>query len=158
MNKRKCLALALCALIPGLTAGADAAAPAHPRPPSARSVTGEYNARKFRGRDTGYLEVQELSGGRIKFELIALGQVLSPGGPTISAAAGVIPLSRRVAVYQRRDGSLTLRFTGHRVLVTEQGDMGFALGASPGGAYARHSRVPAFDSLYQEGLDTDADR
>lgn len=136
-------ALTLCALTPGLSLAAHVThRPRHDAPP-AHTITGSYE-RHFRGRFSGSLDIQELPGGRVRFLVVALGQVLSPNGPTMSDVSGVVPLRRGAAFFQQGDGRLALRFQGRRVVVSEYGEMGFALGVTAAGTYTRRSRVPAF--------------
>jgi len=113
----------------------------------AHAVTGSYE-RRFRGRYSGNLEVLELLGGRIKFQLVAYGQVLNPGGPTIGDVNAVVALRQGKAIYQSSEGRLALRFQGGRVIISEYGEMHLALGVTAAGTYVWHSRKPEFDKAF----------
>lgn len=121
----------------------------HPNPPlyhSTQTVTGSYD-----GPNKASLDVLQLPGERIQFDLQAYSHFSPANGPNMGEVSGVVSLHQGVAVYQdhpnadnvgRGGGRLTLRFRGNKAVVTEQGNLEFGAGVSAGGTYIRHSRKP----------------
>lgn len=109
---------------------------------SSQTVTGSYD-----GPNNARLDVQELSGGRVKFDVIAFMGLSLPGGPRTGEASGVVALRRGMAVYRAGEGALVMRFLGRKVVVQQQGEMpNFGGDVSASGTYVRHSRKPRFNS------------
>lgn len=110
------------------------------------SVTGTYN-----GPHSGSLDVLDLPGRRIQFDLMVLQDAPPSQGVNIGEAAGVVALHNGVAVYHvpidpdnpsRGGGRLTMRFYRSRVHISEEGDLDFGLDVTASGTYTRHSRKP----------------
>ena len=150
MTRTLLAALLLVGLV-GLRGDPPKAQPASsPRRGAAKSssfipATGSYE-RDYKGKYSGNLEVQELPGGRIKFQLLAYGRLSDPGGPTMSEIDGVATLRRGTAAYQDGDGRIAMRFEGRRVVVSEYGDLGLAMGVVVEGTYTRKSKKPDFET------------
>lgn len=114
---------------------------------SAGTVTGRYD-----GPNKASLDVLQLPGRRIQFDLVALADSSSPGGPRTGESSGVVALHNGVAVYKpdssqsdgaSTTGSLILQFRGGKVVVSQQGQMpGYGMGVTASGTYIRHSRKP----------------
>lgn len=106
-------------------------------------MTGRYKAKGY-----ATLNVLELPGSRIKFDLVILFELSSPGGPHISEVSGVIPLHNGEAVYRCGGGSLVMNFQSHKVIVSQQGKMQGGLadleGIRAGGVYVKTKLAPTF--------------
>lgn len=116
---------------------------------SASFVTGSYE-RDLHREYSGNLEVQEMPGGRIKFQLSLLGNLSDPGGPNMGETDGIVQLQtahhQTTAIYQSSDGRIAMRFYGRKVIITQYGEMDYGLGVGAGGTYTRKSKKPDFDS------------
>ena len=108
-------------------------------------ATGSYE-RVYYGKFSGSLKVQELPGGRIKFQLLALGRLSDPGGATMGEIDGVAPLRRDKAAYQYGDGRIAMRFEGRKVIITQYGEVILGMGVVVEGTYTRKSKKPDFET------------
>ena len=118
-------------------------------PPQARakSVTGHYRLTKeeFRNR----IDVQQLTGGRIKFYLLALWvSYNNPENIHNGELQGIVALENGVAIYDQDDCKLKFEFFPNQVHVTQLNDAGCGFGANvtAGGTYrGLDSKNPKFD-------------
>lgn len=116
-------------------------------PQTAQSVTGHYRLTKdeFRNR----LDVQQLSGGKIKFYLLALWvSHNNPDNIHNGELQGVVALKSGLAVYDQDDCKLKFEFFSNRVRVTQLNDAGCGFGANvtAAGTYRKLDRKkPKFD-------------
>ena len=123
------------------------AAQTSPNVTKARGVTGQYRLtqNEFRNR----LDVQQLPGGKIKLNLLALW--VSPNSPENihnGEIQAVVPLKNGVAVYESGNCRITMKFTPGKVVIGESGDnidCGFGANVTAAGSYRRTSRKPKFD-------------
>ena len=113
-----------------------------------RNVTGQYRFRQaeFRNR----LDVKQLPGGRIKFQLVALWVSHNyPENIHNGELHGVVKLDKGVAFYDSEDCTITMRFTLNKVVVTESSanpPCGFGVNVTATGSYRKiDSRNPKFD-------------
>lgn len=113
-----------------------------------KQVTGQYRLRKNEFRS--WLDVRQLSDGKIKFALVALW--ISPNNPQNihnGEIHGVVPLENGMAVYQSGTCKITMKFTLNRATITESGDnadCGFGANVTAAGAYRKiNSKIPKFD-------------
>lgn len=120
------------------------------------SVTGTYE-----GPHSGSLDVLELPGRRIRFDLVVLQDVPSSQGPDQGEAAGTVALRNGVAMYRvpvdpdnpnRGGGKLTMRFYRGKVRISEEGDLDFGLGVIASGTYIQHSRKPPKFSKHGQAI------
>ena len=114
----------------------------------AQSVTGQYRLRSGEFRNS--LAVQQMPGGKIKFELIALW--VSPNNPENihnGELHGVVPLENGLAVFESGSCKITMKFTSRKVELTESdenGDCGFGANVTAAGDYRKtSSKIPKFD-------------
>lgn len=147
---RTLLAALLLVGLAGVTGGQPQAQPvSSPRRGAAKAAslipaTGSYE-RDYKGKYSGNLEVQELPGGRIKFQLLAYGRLSDPGGPTMGEIDGVATLRREIAAYQYGEGRIAMRFEGRKVVVSQYGEITLGMGVVAEGTYTRKSKKPDFE-------------
>ncbi|HEX6751194.1 MAG TPA: hypothetical protein VF092_28145 [Longimicrobium sp.] len=139
------LALALASTLAGAVAARSSAAAVTVRPPA--GVTGRYALERPNGGCL--LDVAELSGGRIRFQLFC-----DRGEPShnTGSIAGTARLSGGVAVYrvEQLGGVCELRMTFRRgrmemVQNERDGGCGFGYGVEADGRYERTRTRPSFD-------------
>lgn len=113
-----------------------------------RNVTGQYRLRQdeFRNR----LDVQQLPGGKIKFQLVALWvSHNNPENIHNGELQGVVSLDNGLAIYETGSCNITMKFTSTRVVITESdanGDCGFGVKVTAAGSYRKiDSNKPKFD-------------
>jgi len=140
------LTLILSGSVPAAARPAPHSVAHHAAPPASapRGVTGQYEAGAY-----ATLDVLELPGGRLKFDVLILYDLSASDGPRTREVTGVAPLRRGRAVYRSGGGSLVMDFKGHKVIVVQQGRMEGDLedldGIRAGGTYVkRNSRAPVF--------------
>lgn len=118
-----------------------------PRPVTVKSVTGHYRLTKdeFRNR----LDVQQVTGGKIKFYLLALWvSHNNPDNIHNGELHGVVALRSGIAVYDQDDCKLKFEFSSNRVRVTQFTEEGCGFGANvaTAGTYRKlDSKGPKFD-------------
>lgn len=112
------------------------------------SVTGHYRMRReeFRNR----LDVQQLPGGKIKFDLLALWvSHYNPENVHNGQVQGIARLENGVAIYQADSCKLRIEFlpTKARIMQSDEvGDCGFGANVTATGSYRKiDSRKPKFD-------------
>jgi hypothetical protein len=112
------------------------------------SISGHYVMRReeFRNR----LEVQQLSDGRVKFDLLALWvSHYNPENVHNGTAQGIVNPSNGVAVYEEDGCRLKLEFFGPRIRISQSagvGDCGFGANVTASGSYRKvDSKKPKFD-------------
>ena len=116
-------------------------------PQAAQVVTGHYRLTQdeFRNR----LDVQQLSGGKIKFYLLALWvSHNNPENIHNGELQGVVALKSRLALYDQDDCKLKFEFFSNRVRVTQLNDSGCGFGANvtAAGTYRKlDGKKPKFD-------------
>lgn len=113
-----------------------------------QNVTGQYRLRKDEFRNS--LNVRQLPGGKVKFELIALWvSHNNPQNIHNGELHGVVSLKNGVAIYENGTCRITMRFTSTKVEVTESdenGECGFGANVTAAGSYRKiNSRIPKFD-------------
>ncbi len=113
-----------------------------------RIVTGHYRLRQNEFRNS--LDVQQLPGGKIKFQLVALWvSYNNPENVHNGELRGIVTLDKGVAIYETGTCKITMRFTLNRVAITESdesGDCGFGANVTAAGSYRKiNSRTPTFD-------------
>lgn len=140
-NFRQLLLLAF--FLVGLASPAQAQAPR-----AANSVTGHYRLTKseFRNR----LDVQQLSGGRIKFQLVALWvSHNNPDNVHNGEVQGIARLNQRIALYEAEGCKLRIEFNASGARITHLDDAeecGFGANVTAAGAYRKlDSKKPKFD-------------
>ena len=113
-----------------------------------RNVTGQYRFRQdeFRNR----LDVKQLPGGKIKFQLVALWVSHNyPENIHNGELHGVVKIDQGVATYQNEDCTITMRFTLGKVVITESAanpPCGFGVNVTAAGSYLKvNSKNPKFD-------------
>ena len=113
-----------------------------------RNVTGHYRFRQdeFRNR----LDVKQLPGGKIKFQLVALWVSHNyPENIHNGELHGVVKIDQGVAIYDSQDCTITMRFTLGKVVVTESTanpPCGFGVNVTANGSYRKvDNRNPKFD-------------
>lgn len=113
-----------------------------------KSVTGHYTMRReeFRNR----IFVQQLPGGKIKFDLLALWvSANNPENIHNGTAQGIVDLRDGVAVYENSSCKLTLKFTSGKIRIVQSdeiGDCEFGFNVTASGSYRKiSSRKPRFD-------------
>jgi len=112
------------------------------------SVTGHYRLRQDEFRNS--LDVQQLTGGKIKFQLVALWvSYNNPENIHNGELRGTVTLDKGVAIYESGTCKITMKFTQNKVAVTESddnGDCGFGANVTAAGSYRKiNSRTPTFD-------------
>ena len=116
-------------------------------PQAAQNVTGHYRLTRdeFRNR----LDVQQLSGGKIKLYLLALWvSHNNPENIHNGELQGVVALKNGHAVYDQDDCKLKFEFFSNRVRVTQLNDSGCGFGANvtAAGTYRKlDGKKPKFD-------------
>lgn len=107
-----------------------------PKAVEVRGVTGTYLR-----EDDSSLQVVELPGGKVKFELLAFWKGLrwEEYGPNLGNAYGEVPLVKRVAVYKDGECRLTMRFSSGKVDIEQKGDCSFGHNVVADGSYRRTS-------------------
>ena len=117
------------------------------RPVTVKNVTGHYRLTKdeFRNR----LDVQQVTGGKIKFYLLALWvSYNNPDNVHNGELNGVVALQKGIALYDRDDCKLKFEFLSNRVRITQLNDEGCGFGANvtAAGTYRKlDSKNPKFD-------------
>ena len=113
-----------------------------------KSVTGQYRLRQdeFRNR----LDVQQLSGGKIKFQLVALWVSFNnPENIHNGELQGVVTLEKGLAIFESGTCQITMKFTSNKVVITEgddNGECGFGTNVTAAGSYRKiDNRKPKFD-------------
>ncbi|MBC8031581.1 MAG: hypothetical protein H7Z16_15970 [Pyrinomonadaceae bacterium] len=121
-----------------------------PRPTNAklRRVTGQYRFRQDELRNS--LDVLQLAGGKIKFQLVALWvSHNNPENIHNGELRGVVALENGLAVYESGNCRITMKFTSNGVAITESdenSDCGFGVNVTAAGPYRKTgSRKPKFD-------------
>lgn len=142
--KHKLARLILLPLI-CFAASAQASLPALTKP---RSVTGRYSFRKDEFRNS--LNVRQLPGGKIRFELIALWvSANNPQNIHNGELHGVAPLKNGLAIYENGNCRVTMAFASNRVTITTDDvidDCGFGANVAASGTYRKiNSKNPKFD-------------
>jgi hypothetical protein len=112
------------------------------------SVTGSYTMRReeFRNR----IFVQQLPGGKIKFDLLALWvSANNPENVHNGTAQGIMEIKNGVAVYEGSSCKLTMTFLPGKIKIVqsdEAGDCEFGFNVTATGSYRKiDSRRPKFD-------------
>jgi len=112
-----------------------------------KNVTGHYRLTKdeFRNR----LDLQQVTGGKIKFYLVALWvSHYNPDNIHNGELNGVLALQNGIAVYDQDACKLKFEFFSNRVRVTQLNDEGCGFGANvtAAGTYRKlDSKQPKFD-------------
>jgi hypothetical protein len=94
--------------------------------------------------------VEQLPGGRIKFQLVALWvSHNNPENIHNGELSGVVALENGLAIYESGTCKITMKFTSNRVAITESdenGDCGFGANVTAAGSYRKiDSKRPKFD-------------
>jgi len=110
-----------------------------PKAVEVRGVTGTYLR-----EDDSSLQVEELPGGKVKFQLLAFWKGLrwEEYGPNIGEASGEVPLVKGVAVYKDEEYQckLTMRFSSGKVEIEQAGEcVTFGHNVRADGTYRRTS-------------------
>ena len=113
-----------------------------------RNVTGQYRLRQDEFRNQ--LDVQQLSDGKIKFQLLALWvSHNNPENIHNGEIQGVATLEDGVAIHESGNCKITMKFTSNKVVITESGDnidCGFGANVTSAGSYRKIAgRKPKFD-------------
>ncbi len=115
------------------------------KPP--RNVTGHYVMR--RGAFHNTLDVQQLPGGKIKVDLVALWVSHNPDNIHDGEIQAIVSLENGVALYQEGACRIKMEFLPGRVRISESdeaGDCGFGLNVTAAGSYRRiDTKKPKFD-------------
>ena len=96
------------------------------------------------------LDVQQLPGGKIKFDLVALWvSHNNPENIHNGEIQATVRLERGVAVYEEGQCRIRMEFAAHRVRVSESGeigDCGFGANVTAAGSYRKiDTKKPKFD-------------
>jgi hypothetical protein len=134
------LLLATSLLVAGQTPQAAKAKPS-------RSVTGHYVMRRSAFHNT--LDVQQLPGGKIKFDLIALWvSQNNPENVHNGEIQAIVSLENGVAVYQEGTCRIKMEFLPTRVRISESADTsdcGFGVNVTAAGSYRKtDTKKPKF--------------
>lgn len=139
------LAAVLFLLLVFFVTAAQTPLPANTKP---RSVTGQYRLRQdeFRNR----LDVQQTSGGKIKFQLVALWVSFNnPENIHNGELHGVVTLQKGLAIFESGTCQITMKFASNRVGISESddnGDCGFGANVTAAGSYRKiNNKRPKFD-------------
>ena len=112
-----------------------------------RNVTGHYVMR--RGQFHNLLDVQQLPGGKIKFDLVALWVSHSPENIHDGEIQAIVSLENGVAVYQEGECRIKMEFLPTRVRISESdeaGDCEFGVNVTAAGSYRKiDTKNPKFD-------------
>ncbi len=113
-----------------------------------KQVTGQYRLRKNEFRNS--LDVRQLPGGKIKFELIALWvSANNPENIHNGELHGVARLENGVANYESGNCKVRMSFASNRVTITTDDvidDCGFGANVAASGTYRKiSSKIPRFD-------------
>jgi hypothetical protein len=145
LTKHKTL-LPLALLFMSLVAGGQTPPPTNAKPP--RNVTGHYVMRReeFRNR----LDVQQLTHGKIKFDLVALWvSHYNPENVHNGEIQAIVSLENGVAIYQDGDCKLRMEFLPTRARIEQTGegaDCGFGANVTAAGSYRKiDNKRPKFD-------------
>lgn len=119
-----------------------------PKNSSLPNVTGHYRLRQDEFRNS--LDVHQLPGGKIKFQLVALWvSYNNPENIHNGELRGTATLEKGVAIYETGTCKITMSFTLNRVAVAESdshGDCGFGANVTAVGSYRKiNRRKPKFD-------------
>ena len=142
--------ICLCA-VPGLGQERPHRAPARPAAASRKSprLTGTYTRIKCRADEnqSAILEVTKISGHKLSFDLTALWWPVGRGdSPHNGEITATVALRGQSAVYENGDYRLTLRFQGHKVVLTERGsNPEFGVHVNAAGTYRRTNRAGHVD-------------
>ena len=116
--------------------------------PTNKSVTGHYVMRReeFRNR----IDVQQLPGGKVKFDLLALWvSANNPENVHNGTAQGIVDLKNGVAVYEGSSCKLTMTFLPGKIRIVQSDDVGdceFGFNVTATGSYRKiDSKGPRFD-------------
>ena len=112
------------------------------------TVTGNYVMRREEFRNRIY--VQQLAGGKIKFDLLALWvSANNPENVHNGTAQGIVELKDGVAIYEASSCKLTMRFISGKIRIVqseEVGDCEFGFNVTASGTYRKiDSKNPRFD-------------
>jgi hypothetical protein len=116
------------------------------KPP--RNVTGHYVMRRAEFHNV--IDVQQLPGGKIKFDLVALWvSHHNPENVHNGEIQAIVSLENGVAVYQEGACRIKLEFLPTRVRISESdevGDCGFGTNVTAAGSYRKiDTKKPKFD-------------
>lgn len=147
LKHKKLSLLALLMLLgTSLVVGGQTPQATNPKPP--RNVTGHYVMRReeFHNR----LSVQQLPGGKIKFDLVALWvSHNNPENVHNGEIQAIASLENGVAVYQEGGCRIRMEFFATRVRISqsdEVGDCGFGANVTANGSYRKIGiKKPKFD-------------
>ena len=141
--RRNCLAPLLIMLT---AASCPVGAQSPPRPTDG-NVTGHYRLTKKESRNR--LDVQQLSGGKIKFHLLALWvSYNNPDNIHNGELRWIAALEKGVAIYDQEGCKIKIEFFPKRVRVTQLDDAGCGFGANvtADGSYRKlDSKKPKLD-------------
>jgi hypothetical protein len=112
------------------------------------NVTGHYRVRyqEFRNR----IDVQQLSGSKVKFDLLALWvSHYNPENVHNGTAQGIVRLTNGVAIYEDGSCRLKMEFFPNKLRITQGegfGDCGFGANVTATGTYRKvDNKKPKFD-------------
>jgi hypothetical protein len=111
------------------------------------NVTGHYRLRheEFRNR----IDVQQLPGARVKFDLLALWvSHYNPENVHNGTAQGIVRMENGIAIYEADGCKLKIEFLPNKIRITqsEDGDCGFGANVTATGTYRKiDNRKPKFD-------------
>lgn len=116
--------------------------------PKTSSVTGNYTMRREEFRNRIYVE--QLAGGKIKFDLLALWvSANNPENVHNGTAQGIVGLTDGVAIYDGTSCKLTMHFLPGKIRIVQSaavGDCEFGFNVTATGTYRRiSSKKPRFD-------------
>jgi hypothetical protein len=136
----------LILLCTSLVAGGQSPEVTNAKPP--RSVTGHYvmSRAAFHNR----LDVEQLPGGKIKFDLVALWVSHdNPDNVHNGEIQAIVSLEKGVAVYQEGGCRIKMEFLANKVRISESdevGDCGFGVNVTAAGSYRKtDTKKPKFD-------------